>query len=431
MGQDVFNEKIGWKKTLIIGFQHVLTMCPGTIAVPLILASALGLSAEETAFLVSANFFTSGIAILIQVLGIGKGIGSKYPIILGSSFAPLSPMIVIGQKYGMETLFGAIIASGIVIFILSFFMDKILKLFPQVVVGTFVTLIGISLAPTAVRDLAGGEGAEGFGEVQNIILGIGVLLVIILIEKYAKGIWRSMSLLLGIIIGTIAASFFHMVDFTPIAEAKIFQPVMPFYFGLPKFKVGPIVMMTIFCIINMIQCIGVFSVVDEITGIHTDNRTKERGIRGQAVAQIFTGAFNSVPSTMFNENVSLIDLTKVKSRSVIAAAGVMVVIAGIFPKISAIITAVPKCVLGGATLALFGVITASGISILSKVDFGADNNFKIIGTSIAIGVGATFAPEIFSDMPEMLSMVMSNGLFMVSASAIILNLLLNGKKALS
>lgn len=160
-------------------------------------------------------------------------------------------------------------------------------------------------------------------------------------------------------------------------------------------------------------------------------QTKERGIRGQAVSQVFTGAFNSVPSTMFNENVSLIDLTKVKSRSVITAAGIMVVIAGIFPKISAVITAVPKCVLGGATLALFGVITASGISILSKVDFGADNNFKIIGTSIAIGVGATFAPEIFVNMPEMLSMVMSNGLFMVSASAIILNILLNGKKALS
>lgn len=431
MGQEVFDEKAGWKKTLIIGFQHVLTMCPGTIAVPLILAGALGLSAEETAFLVSANFFTSGIAILIQVLGVGKWIGSKYPIILGSSFAPLSPMIVIGQKYGMQTLFGAIIVSGAAIFVLSFFMDKILKLFPQVVVGTFVTLIGVSLAPTAVRDLAGGEGSEGFGAIPNIVLGLCVLLIIILIEKYAKGIWQSMSLLLGIVAGTVAAALFHMVDFTPIAEAKLFQPVLPFHFGMPEFKIIPILMMTIFCIINMIQCIGVFSVIDEITGIHTDNNTKERGIRGQAVSQIFTGAFNSVPSTMFNENVSLIDLTKVKSRSVITAAGIMVVIAGIFPKISAVITAVPKCVLGGATLALFGVITASGISILSKVDFGADNNFKIIGTSIAIGVGATFAPEIFVNMPEMLSMVMSNGLFMVSASAIILNILLNGKKALS
>lgn len=431
MGQEVFNEKVSWKKILIIGFQHVLTMCPGTIAVPLILANALGLSAEETAFLVSANFFTSGIAILIQVLGLGRWIGSKYPIILGSSFAPLSPMIIIGQKYGMNTLFGAIIASGVVIFVLSFFMDKILKLFPQVVVGTFVTLIGITLAPTAVRDLAGGEGSDSFGAIPNLVLGIFVLLIILLIEKYAKGIWRSMSLLLGIIIGTLVGIPFHMVDFSTIAQAKIFQPVLPFHYGMPEFKFGPILIMSIFCIINMIQCIGVFSVVDEITGIQTDNKTKERGIRGQAVSQIFTGAFNSVPSTMFNENVSLIDLTKVKSRSVIVAAGIMVILAGIFPKISAVITAVPKCVLGGATLALFGVITASGISILSKVNFGENNNFKIIGTSIAVGVGASFASEIFVNMPETLSMIMSNGLFMVSASAIILNILLNGKKALS
>lgn len=431
MNQDVFSEKVSWKKTLIIGFQHVLTMCPGTIAVPLILASALNLTAEETAFLVSANFFTSGIAILIQVIGIGKEIGSKYPIVLGSSFAPLSPMIIIGEKYGMGALFGSIIASGIAIFVLSFFMDKILKLFPPVVVGTFVTLIGISLAPTAIRDLAGGEGTATFGEMSNLVVGFGVLLVIILIEKYANGIWRSMSLLLGIIVGTVIASFLNMVDFAPIVEAKVFQPVLPFHFGMPQFHVGPILMMTIFCIINMIQCIGVFSVMDEIIGTQTSNKIKERGIRGQAVAQIFTGAFNSVPSTMFNENVSLINLTQVKSRGVVISAGILIIIAGIFPKIAAAITAVPKCVLGGATLALFGVITSSGISILSKVDFGADNNFKIIGTSIAIGVGATFAPEIFTNMPETISMVMSNGLFMVSASAILLNLLLNGKKALS
>ena len=188
--------------------------------------------------------------------------------------------------------------------------------------------------------------------------------------------------------------------------------------------------MTIFCIINMIQCIGVFSVLDEIAGTHTDNATKIKGIKAQAVSQVITGAFNSVPSTMFNENVSLIDLTKIKSRSVIATAGVMMLLLGIFPKVSAVITVVPKAVLGGATLALFGVITSSGISILSKLNFFEDNNFTIVGTSIAIGVGATFASDIFAGLPSTLSMICSNGLFMVSASAILLNLLLNGSKGL-
>lgn len=427
----MFEEKIGWGKTLIIGFQHVLTMCPGTIAVPLILSGSLGLDSSATALLVAANFFTSGIAILIQVLGVGPWIGSKYPIILGSSFAPLAPMILIGQVYGMPTLFGAIIASGLIIFILSFFMDKIMKLFPQVVVGTFVTLIGISLAPTALQDLAGGSGNQDYGTPANLLLGLGVLLFIILVEKYATGIWKSMSLLLGIIAGTLAAIPLGMVDPSSIAQAQLFQPITPFAFGIPEFHIAPVLIMTIFCVINMIQCIGVYSVLDEIVGIQSDNRTKSRGIRAQAVSQMIAGSFNSIPSTMFNENVSLIDLTKVKSRSVIIAAGIMILLAGICPKIAAIITAVPKCVLGGATLALFGVITSSGISILSRLNFSENNNFKIMGTSIAIGVGASFASDVFGQMPQVLQMICSNGLFMVSLSAILLNLLLNGKKALS
>ena len=429
MKKESFDEKVGWGRMLLVGFQHVLTMCPGTIAVPLILAGALGLDEKETAFLVSANFFTSGIAILIQVLGIGKLAGSRYPIVLGSSFAPLSLMILIGKEYGMAALFGSVIASGAVIFLLSFFMDKILKLFPQVVVGTFVTLIGITLAPTALRDLAGGEGNAGFGSVENLILGLAVLIFILLVDKYGKGIWKSMSLLLGITAGTAAGCFLHMVDIASIAQAEIFQPVQPFAYGVPEFKLWPIFLMTIFCIINMIQCIGVFSVMDEIADVETENEIKERGIRGQAVAQMITGAFNSVPSTMFNENVSLISLTKIKSRSVITTAGIMIILAGIFPKISAVFTAVPKCVLGGATLALFGVITSSGISMLSRLDFSKDNNFKIVGTSIAIGVGAAFASDAFVNILGTLQMILSNGLFMVSISAILLNLLLNGKKA--
>lgn len=320
--------------------------------------------------------------------------------------------------------------SGVLIFLLSFFLDKILMLFPPVVVGTFVTLIGVSLAPTAIQDLAGGAGSSTYGSVQNLLLGFGVLIFIILVEKFGKGIWRAMSLLLGIIGGTVVGAFLGMVDITPIQEASAFRLVTPFYFGTPQFEAGSILIMTIFCIINMIQCIGVFSVLDEIAGTHTDNATKIKGIKAQAVSQVITGAFNSVPSTMFNENVSLIDLTKIKSRSVIATAGVMMLLLGIFPKVSAVITVVPKAVLGGATLALFGVITSSGISILSKLNFFENNNFTIVGTSIAIGVGATFASDIFAGLPSTLSMICSNGLFMVSASAILLNLLLNGSKGL-
>lgn len=322
-------------------------------------------------------------------------------------------------------------ASAVIVFLLSFFMDKILLLFPPVVVGTFVTLIGISLAPTAILDLAGGSYSPDFGSIPNLLLGFSVLITIILIEKFGKGLFRAMSLLVGIVGGTLVGALFGMVDVTPIAQAEWVRLITPFHFGAPSFEAGPILIMTIFCIINMIQCIGVFSVLDVIAGTSTDNATKKRGIKAQAVSQLIAGAFNSVPSTMFNENVSLIDLTKVKSRSVITTAGIMLLFIGIFPKISALVTIVPKAVLGGATLALFGIITSSGVSMLSKLNFFENNNFTIVGTSIAVGVGATFAPEIFDQLPQTISMICSNGLFMVSFTAICLNLLLNGKKGLN
>lgn len=424
--KDVFEEKVSRGKLLILAFQHVLTMCPASIAVPLILGSALNLDNKTVAFLVSANLFTSGISVLIQTFGFAN-IGSKLPLVMGASFAPLGVMISIGGQYGLDTLFGAIIGSGILIFVISFFMEKILVFFPNVVVGSFVTLIGISLIPVAFKDLAGGEGAANFGAVENIMLGGLVLIIIIGLNQYGKGLVRSLSLLIGIIIGTIIAFALGMVDLTPVAQASWFEIINPAKFGAPKFRIDAILMMTIFCVINLIQCIGVFSVLDEVCQTNTDSSTKIKGLRGVAMGQIFAGLFCSVPSTMFNENVGLIELTNVKSRNVIKMAGLFLIIIGFFPKVAALITIVPKPVMGGATISLFGIILTAGISILSKVDFSTGGNFTIVGISLAVGVGVTVVPNIFDAFPSLLSMLLSNGLFMVSITAIILNIVFNFK----
>lgn len=424
--KDVFEEKVSRGKLLTLAFQHVLTMCPASIAVPLILGSALNLDNKTVAFLVSANLFTSGISVLIQTFGFAN-IGSKLPLVMGASFAPLGVMISIGGQYGLDTLFGAIIGSGILIFVISFFMEKILVFFPNVVVGSFVTLIGISLIPVAFKDLAGGEGAANFGAVENIMLGGLVLIIIIGLNQYGKGLVRSLSLLIGIIIGTIIAFALGMVDLTPVAQASWFEIINPAKFGAPKFRIDAILMMTIFCVINLIQCIGVFSVLDEVCQTSTDSSTKIKGLRGVAMGQIFAGLFCSVPSTMFNENVGLIELTNVKSRNVIKMAGLFLIIIGFFPKVAALITIVPKPVMGGATISLFGIILTAGISILSKVDFSTGGNFTIVGISLAVGVGVTVVPNIFDAFPSLLSMLLSNGLFMVSITAIILNIVFNFK----
>ncbi len=418
-------ERATLSQNLIMGLQHVLTMVPGSIAVPLIMSGPLGLDGVTTAYLIAANLFTSAIAILIQVYGLGRSIGSKLPIILGSAFAPLGAMIVIGQEYGLPTVFGSIIISGIIMVCVSFGIQKLLRFFPPVVIGSFVTLIGITLAPTAFKDLAGGVGSESYGSIENICLGIFVVLLIVLFNRFGNGMVQSISLLLGLGIGTLVAIPLGMADFTPVANAKWFELITPFYFGVPQFRFDAIFIMTLFCVINMIQCLGVYSFLDFVRGTQTDDHTKVSGMRGQAVAQIFSGFFNSVPSTMFNENVAVIKLSSISARSTVAFAGFMLLIISIVPKFSAIITCIPKAVIGGATLTLFGTITAAGISILSKVDYSNSNNSLIVGTGMAMGVGTYFTTDAFNHLPMILSMLFSNGLFVVSIVTIFLNLILN------
>lgn len=422
-------EKLSISQNLIMGLQHVLTMCPGSIAVPLIMSGPLGLDATTTAYLVAANLFTSALAILIQVYGLGRHIGSRLPIVLGSAFAPLGAMIIIGQQYGLPTVFGAIIASGLIMFVLSFFMQSILKFFPPVVIGSFVTLIGVTLAPTAFADLAGGTGAASFGAIQNVVLGLIVLLIIVLLNRFGNGLIQSISLLLGLGIGTLIAVPLGMVDFTPVAQAKWFEFITPFYFGVPQFKPDAILIMTLFCVINMIQCIGVYAFLDNVRGTATDDKTKVDGMRGQAFAQMVSGVFNSVPSSMFNENVGVIKLSGIGARSTVGWAGIMLLIISLIPKCSAFITCIPKPVIGGATLALFGTISAAGISILSSVDYSNNNNSLILGTGLALGVGVSFTAGAFDQFPLVLSMLLSNGLFVVGIVTILLNIILNlGKR---
>nr|SFZ88932.1 Xanthine permease [Loigolactobacillus rennini] len=418
--------KLPFNEILALGIQHVLTVFPGTIAVPLILASALKMDANLTTVMITATMFATAITTFIQVNGIGKTIGSKLPLVLGAAFAPLSPMIAIGLKYNIPAIFGAIIGSGIILFGLSFFMEKVVKFFPPVVVGAFVTIIGITLAPTAFRDLAGGtETAKHYGDPKNLLLGLSVLLIIILLSVFAKGMVKNLAILIGLIVGTVAAIPLGLLNLAAMAHASWFMPIMPFKFGVPEFNLGAILIMTLFCMINTIQCFGAFNFLDEVAGRKTSVQQQINGIRGQAFGQIIAGCFNSFPSSTFNENIGIIKLSRIGARSTIKCASAILLIISFSPKFCSLITCIPKPVIGGATLALFGTITAAGISILSSVNYNHNNNSIVLGTSMALGVGANFMTSAFEKLPTVLSMLLSNGLFVVAFSAVILNLIVN------
>jgi xanthine permease len=390
----------------------------------LILGNALGLDAESIAFLVSANFLSNGIAVLIQVIGIGKYIGGKLPLILGASFVPLAPMIVIAENYSISHMFGAVIGSSLIMLLLSFRLDKVLKLFPKVVVGSFVTLIGISLAPIAMTDFAGGSNSLDYGSLENMSIGFAVFLSVILTSKFGRGSMKSVSLLFGIVLGTIISGITGNLSIEETLKASWFQPISPFMFGKPEFSLGPIIIMTVFSVVNMIQCFGAFSVLETVIKEDVKDDTKVRAMRAQIVSQAIGGAFSSVPTTVFNENIGLINITKITDKSVMAVTGLMLVFIGMIPKFSSFAAMIPKPVIGGITLALFGIIISAGISILSTVDFEDGKNFTIVGTSIAVGVGASFSEGAFEKFPEVLSLLLGNGLFMASITAITLNIIL-------
>jgi len=420
----VFNEKVPFSTLIPLGFQHLLTMV-GSFMVPVIVGTALGLNANDLAYLVSAIMLTSGLAILIQVIGIGKGIGSRLPIIMGSSFITLGPMIIIGKQYGLPVLFGSIIGSGVIIILLSFFLDKILLLFPKVVTGTFITIMGITLAPVAFKDFAGGEGTPDFGSPKNMVIGIIVLAIVLLLHKFGKGFVKTMSLLIGVIVGTIIAGVMGMIDFSPVADANWGQVVTPFHFGMPQFNVSAIIMMTVFSMINLIQCLGAYSVLEGTFGTKTPNKVIVSGLRGQAVAQVVSGAFNSVPHAFLNENIGVAALSGVKSRYVQITTGCILVVLSFLPKFAAIITIIPASVRGGAMLAIFGMVISAGISLLSQIDMAKNHNNLLVGTSMAVGVGSNFVTEAFTKLPQMAEMLFGNGLFSAAVVAVILNIVFN------
>ncbi|KMT22160.1 uracil-xanthine permease family protein [Clostridium cylindrosporum] len=421
-----FEEKVPPREKIILALQQVLTLCPGSITVALVVGRAMKADPETLAFLVASTLFANAIAALIQVYGIGKFIGSKAPLALGASFVPLAPMIIVGTKHGFPALFGAIMVSSVVVFVLCFFMHKILVFFPPIVMGSFVTLLGISLAPVAFGELAGAHGSPTYGSAKNLILGFVVIAIVIAFERFGKGIVKSIALMLGLVIGTIIGAFMGMIDFTPLMEAKWFQIVTPFKFGVPQFNTEAIVIMTIFCIINLVQCIGVFAILDDLSGQTTNNKGKSKGLRGQAVAQLLAGAFNAFPQAFLSENVAIFRFSKYKSNSIIRTAAVMLIIIAFIPKLTTLITLIPTPVLGGVTVCLFGIITTSGMSILRNVNLSDNKNFIILAISMSLGIGAHYAgKEAFVGLTGIWGQLLSNGLFMVSVSSILLYTLFN------
>lgn len=408
-----------------LGLQHVLAMYAGAVVVPLIVGGALNLTEQQLAYLVAIDLLTCGIATLLQVWS-NRFFGVGLPVVLGCTFTAVGPMIAIGERYGMSAIYGAIIASGLLVALFAGLFGKLIRFFPPVVTGSVVTIIGVSLIPVSLQDMGGGPNSPDFGAPSNLLLSFGVLVLIILMNRLFTGFLRAISILLGLIAGSIAAAFMGKVSFAPVAEASWFHVIRPFYFGVPTFEVSAIITMTLVAIVSLAESTGVFLALGRMVGKDLSSDDLTRGYRAEGLASILGGLFNAFPYTTYSQNVGLVQMSNVKTRDVIIMAGGILVLLGLCPKIAALTTLIPPPVLGGATVAMFGMVVSSGIRILgSQVDLNRHENLLIIACSVGMGLGVTVVPTLFEQLPQWVQILTDNGIVAGSFTAIILNIVFN------
>lgn len=410
-------------KNLLLSLQHLLAMYAGAIIVPIIVGHALDFTAQETAYLVSVDIFMCGIATFLQVY---KGIGIGLPVVLGCTFTAVTPMIMVGSKHGIDVLYGSLFASGIIIVLISPFFSYLVKIFPPVVTGSVVTIIGITLMPVAMNNLAGGQGNKDYGAPINILLGLITLIIILIIHRLSSGFIRSIAILLGLVIGTIIASFFGLVNIGAVHESNWFELPKPFRFAGFKFEIGSILLFVIVGIVSLIESTGVYSALSEITNTKIERKDISKGYRAEGIAIVLGSIFNAFPYTAYSQNVGLVSLSGVKSNKVMYGMIALLLLCGSIPKLGAIATIIPTSVLGGAMIAMFGMVMAYGVKMLGAIDFTRQGNLLIIAVSVGIGLGITTVPEAFSKFGSDYEWLTQNGIVIGTFTAIILNLFFNG-----
>lgn len=417
-------------RSFVLGLQHLLAMYSGAVAVPILIGNALHFSSEQMTYLVSIDIFMCGLATLVQLLK-NRYFGIGLPVVLGCAIQAVAPLILIGQKYSIGTMYGAIIVAGIFVFLIAGVFSKIKKLFPPVVTGTLITTIGLTLIPVGIQNLGGGSAtAKDFGDPKNLIVGFVTILVIVILQAFAKGFISSISVLIGLIVGTVLAACMGMVSFTPVAQASWFHFPQFFYFGTPKFEWSSCLTMMIIALVSMVESTGVFFALGDLLGKEITEDDLKRGYRAEGLAQILGGLFNTFPYTTFSQNVGLLQLSGIRSKRPIYWAAGLLMAMGLLPKVGALVTIMPTAVLGGAMVVMFSSIAVQGIKMLLKVDFSDNHNLLIVAISMGLGLGVSVYPNIFQALPQSLQLFLENGIVIASLSSVLLNLIFKGKKGL-
>lgn len=409
---------------MVLGLQHLLAMYSGSILVPMMIGQALGYNSEQLTYLVSTDIFMCGVATFLQ-LQLNKYFGIGLPVVLGVAFQSVAPLTIIGQSHGSGAMFGALIVSGIFVILISGIFSKLANYFPAIVTGSVITTIGLTLIPVAIGNMGNNEANP---TLESLMLALITVLIILVVNIFTKGFLKSISILLGLVIGTLIASGMGQVNFAPVSQAPLLHIPTVFYFGAPTFEFSSIVMMCIIATVSMVESTGVYLALSDITKDPIDETRLRNGYRAEGLAVLLGGVFNTFPYTGFSQNVGLVKMSGIKTRLPIYYAAGFLVLLGLLPKFGALAQIIPSPVIGGAMIVMFGFVSLQGMQMLARVDFvNNEHNFLIAAVSIAVGVGFNNS-NLFNSLPTAFRMFFSNGIVMASILAVVLNAILNRKK---
>ena len=426
------DKKLPLNKSIPLGIQHVLAMFAGNITVPIIVAGVFGQTPEQKIFLIQMALFVAGVATIIQTVGY-KEIGARLPIVQGTSFAFI-PIMLPFKAAGLGAVFTAAFIGGI----FQIFIGKVLKpirhLFPPLVTGIVVLMIGFSLLKVGFM-YAGGGGwlmnnkPEIFANANHLTVAASVFIVAIFFNLRGKGMASAASILIGIVAGFIVAAALGMVNYDKIASASWFAFPMPLQYGI-DFVPGAIILMLFMSVVTTIETIGDISATT-MGGAKREATDKEisGGIMADGVGTAFGAIFNAMPNTSYSQNAGLVAFTGVVSRHVGTIAGIVLVLMGLFPKLGGIIAAMPESVIGGAAIIMFGMIVAAGIKLISRAEMD-QRNLLILALSLSFGIGMSLLPDFVKNIPDFgisLKLLLTTGLIPAGLLAFVLNAIMAKK----
>lgn len=424
-----------FQEAIPLALQHVVAMIVGCVTPAIIVAGAVGgggLSAKDRVILIQASLVISALSTLIQLFPLGKKggftLGSGLPMIMGVSFAYVPSMQAIAEGYGISTILGAQIVGGVVAFIMGILVKKIRVFFPPLITGTVVFTIGLSLYPTAINYMAGGTSNPDYGSWQNWLVAFITLAVVTALNHFGKGILKLASILIGIIVGYIVSIPFGMVNLSSVGQAKMFQIPQFMHFGI-HFEISACVAIGLLFAINSVQAIGDYSAttigaMDRVP----EDRELQNGIMAYGISNVIGALFGGLPTATYSQNVGIVTTTKVINRVVLGMGAGILLIAGLVPKFSALLTTIPQCVLGGATISVFASIAMTGIKLITTQEMNFRNT-SVVGLAVALGVGVTQASASLAMFPAWVTTVFGKTpVVIATVAAVFLNLVLPKEK---